>query len=139
MLIGLSPLLGPDLLHALRSMGHGDEIALVDGNYPATGHAQRLIRADGHGLMEILAAVLPILPIEAAFRAAQFNDPAQSAPIHRQIDETLARAGQKFPVTALDGDTLYPRIKAAYAIVATGERAHYANVILRKAALSPPI
>ena len=56
MLIGLSPLLGPDLLHTLRAMGHGDEIALVDGNYPAAEHARRLIRADGIMLLPMLRA-----------------------------------------------------------------------------------
>jgi L-fucose mutarotase len=138
MLIGLSPLLGPDLLHALRAMGHGDEIALVDANYPAAEHARRLIRADGIGLLDMLRAVLPVMPIEAAFRAAYMNDPAQSAPIHRDIDALCAGAAQKFSVTPLDGAQLYPRIKSAYAIVATGEGALYANVILRKAALPPP-
>ena len=139
MLIGLSPLLGPDLLHALRAMGHGDEIAFVDGNYPAADHARRLIRADGHSLMDMLRAVLPVLPVEAAFRAAHMNDPAQFAPIHRQIDAFCAASSQSFTVTPLDGAQLYPRIKSAYVIVATGETALYANVILRKAALSPPI
>lgn len=138
MLIGLSPLLGPDLLHALRAMGHGDEIAIVDGNYPAAEHARRLIRADGHGLLDMLGAILPIFPVEAAFRAAHLNDPAQFAPIHHQIDAALGAAGQKFTVTPLDGAALYPRIKSAFAILATGEGAHYANVILRKAAFTPP-
>jgi L-fucose mutarotase len=78
------------------------------------------------------------LPIEAAFRAAWMNDPAQSAPIHGEIDAFCARAPQKFTVTPLDGAQLYPRVRAAYAIVATGEGALYANVILRKAALAPP-
>lgn len=137
MLIGLSPLLGPDLLHALRAMGHGDEIALVDGNYPAAEHARRLIRADGHSLLDMLGAVLPVLPIEAAFRAAHMNDPSQSSAIHHSIDAAFAACGQGVSVTALDGAALYPRIKSAYAVVATGERALYANVILRKAALQP--
>lgn len=138
MLIGLSPLLGPDMLHALRAMGHGDEIAFVDANYPAADHARRLIRADGIGLLDMLRAVLPLLPIEAAFRAAHLNDPGQWAAIHHEIDAVCAGAAQKFSITPLAGSHLYPRIKSAYAIVATGEHALYANVILRKAALPPP-
>ena len=47
MLIGIPSILGPELLATLRAMGHGDEIALVDGNYPAQDHARRLVRADG--------------------------------------------------------------------------------------------
>ena len=52
MLIGIPPLLGPELLATLRAMGHGDELAIVDGNYPAEEHGRRLVRADGHGLID---------------------------------------------------------------------------------------
>jgi L-fucose mutarotase len=135
MLIGISPLLGPDLLHTLRAMGHGDEIALVDGNYPAAAHARRLIRADGILLMPMLRAILKIFPVEAAFRASLNNDAAQKGEIHHGIDELFLTVEQKFSVTPLSGDALYPRIGQAYAIIATSEPALFANVILRKAAL----
>jgi L-fucose mutarotase len=138
MLIGLSPLLGPDVLHTLRSMGHGDEIALVDGNYPAAQHARRLIRADGIMLLPMLSAVLSVLPVEAAGRAALMNDPAQMGPIHHEIDALCGACGQSFVMTPLAGDALYPRVQAAFAIIATSESALYANVILRKAALPAP-
>ncbi len=136
MLIGISPLLGPDLLYALRAMGHGDEIALVDGNYPAAEHARRLIRADGIPLLPLLSAILKLLPVEAAFRAALNNTPPQSGPIHHAIDSACIGSGQSFDVKPLAGDALYPRVRAAYAIIATSETALFANVILRKAALS---
>lgn len=138
MLIGISPLLGPELLQALRAMGHGDEIALVDGNYPAAEHARRLIRADGIMLLPMLRAVLSVLPVEAAGRASLMNDPAQKGSIHAKIDALCAGCGQSFSLTPLAGDALYLRIKSAYAIVATSELALYANVILRKAALTGP-
>lgn len=134
MLIGISPLLGPDLLHALRAMGHGDEIAFVDANYPAAEHARRLIRADGISLGPMLRAVLAVFPLEAAFRASLNNDPAQAGEIHQQIDGLVQQTG--IASTPLAGDALYPRIRSAYAIVATSEPALFANVILRKAALS---
>ncbi|WP_395003530.1 RbsD/FucU family protein [Cypionkella sp.] len=136
MLIGISPLLGPDLLQTLRAMGHGDEIALVDGNYPAAEHARRLIRADGIALQPLLAAILQVLPVEAAFRAAQNNTPPQVGAIHQAVDTLCAASGQSFSVTPLLGEALYPRVRAAYAIVATSETALFANVILRKAALA---
>jgi L-fucose mutarotase len=135
MLIGISPLLGPDLLHALRAMGHGDEIAFVDGNYPAAEHARRLIRADGIPLLPMLQAVLAVLPVEAVMRAALNNDPKQAGAIHCQIDALAQGCGQS--ATSLSGDQLYPRIRAAYAVVATSEPALFANVLLRKAALTP--
>jgi len=142
MLIGIPAILGPELLYTLRSMGHGDEIAIVDGNYPAQEHARRLVRADGHGLLPLLDAVLQVLPIDTAtpaaiFRAALNNDPAQSAPIHSEIDALCARRAPSFRVTPLAGDVLYPRIRAAHTIVASGESALYANVILRKGVIGP--
>jgi L-fucose mutarotase len=145
MLIGIPPLLGPDLLHALRSMGHGDEIALVDANFPAAAHCppQRVIRADGLPLLDLLDAVLQVLPLDRAvpraiFRAALDNDPARSGPIHHGIDLLCQRRAPGLAVTALGGADLYPRIRAAFAIVATGEMQTFANVILRKGVIAAP-
>lgn len=137
MLIGLSPLLGPDLLHTMRAMGHGDEIALVDGNYPAAEHARRLIRADGIHLLPMLRAMLKLFPVEAAYRAALNNDPAQRGVIHHALDDLASTSAQGFTMTPLAGEQLYPRIRSAYAIIATSEPELFANVILRKAALAP--
>lgn len=140
MLIGIPPLLGPDLLFTLRAMGHGDEIALVDGNYPAQAHAQRLVRADGHGIEAVLAAILTVLPLDAdvpapILRAALNNDPAQRGPFHVRIDALGAARGVR--VQALAGADLYPRIRAAHTIVATSEAALFGNVILRKGVIRP--
>lgn len=146
MLLGLPAILGPELLYTLRSMGHGDEIALVDGNYPAQDHARRLIRADGHGLMPLLDAILQVLPIDehaagqpspsGIFRASLNNDPAQAGPIHKAIDAACAARG--LLIEPLAGAALYPRIRAAHTIVATSETALYANVILRKGVVRAP-
>lgn len=137
MLIGIPAILGPDLLFTLRSMGHGDEIALVDANYPAQEHARRLVRADGHGVLALLEAILTVMPLDrvgsqAILRASWNNDPAQASDFHRNFDATCARLAPGYTVTPLDGDTLYPRIRAAHTIVATTEAALFANVILRK-------
>mgnify|MGYP001298786495 CR=1 FL=1 len=142
MLIGIPPLLGPDFLATLRGMGHGDEIVIVDGNYPATDHARRLVRADGHGVLAVVEAVLAVMPLDTAvpaalFRASLNNDPAQKGEIHRQIDTLLARMAPGMPVVALSGEALYPRIRGAHAIVATSEMALFANVILRKGVIGP--
>ena len=143
MLIGIPPILGPELLFTLRSMGHGDEIALVDGNYPAQDHARRLVRADGHGILPLLEAILQVMPLDAlvpqaAFRAALNNDVLQAGPFHRQVDAAVARLAPGFTVTPLDGATLYPRIRAAHTVVATSEASTFANVILRKGVVTPP-
>lgn len=137
MLIGIPSILGPELLATLRAMGHGDEIAIVDGNYPAQEHARRLVRADGHGLLPLLGAILTLLPLDddapfAICRASLFNDPEQTAPVHHEIEALCGRLKPGYAVQAMAGDALYPRIRAAHTIVATSETALYANVILRK-------
>ncbi len=137
MLIGIPPILGPELLFSLRSMGHGDEIAIVDGNYPAQDHARRLIRADGHGVLAVLEAILRVMPLDrdaasAIFRAGLNGDAAQAAPIHSRIEALCGRLTPEFGVAALGAAELYPRIRAAHSVVATSETALFANVILRK-------
>ena len=143
MLIGIPPILGPELLYTLCAMGHGDEIAIVDGNYPAQDHARRLVRADGHGLLALLSAVLQLMPLDravpqAAFRAALNNDPLQASPFHRQIDAVVMAAAPGHRVTPLSGADLYPRIRAAHTIIASGEMELFANVILRKGVIAAP-
>lgn len=142
MLIGIPPLLGPDFLATLRAMGHGDEIAIVDGNYPALNHARRLVRADGHGVLAVVQAVLTVMPLDQAvpaalFRAALNNDPTQKGEIHHQIDALLARMAPGMTIVPLAGEALYPRIQGAHAVVATSEMALFANVILRKGVIGP--
>lgn len=142
MLIGIPPLLGPDFLATLRGMGHGDEIAIVDGNYPALDHARRLVRADGHGVLAVVQAVLTVMPLDhavpaALFRAGLNNDPTKKGEIHAQIDALFARMAPGMTVAALSGEALYPRIRGAHAIVATSEMALFANVILRKGIIGP--
>jgi L-fucose mutarotase len=143
MLIGIPAILGPDLLATLRAMGHGDEIAIVDGNYPAQDHARRLVRADGHGVLPLVEAILRVLPVDVAHpspivRAAQGNDPALSGAIHLAIDGLVMRLLPGHRPLPISGEALYPRIRAAHTIVATSEPALYANVILRKGVIMPP-
>lgn len=138
MLKGLNPILGPDLLSALRSMGHGDEIAIVDGNYPAVAHNKRVIRADGHGAAALLDAILSVMPVDDMVKEAIFiphHDQVQ--PCHQQFKAICARHEPKIPVTALVGQNFYDRVKASYAIVASSEPALYANIILRKGVIYP--
>lgn len=143
MLIGIPSLLGPELLATLRAMGHGDEIALVDGNYPAEEQANRLVRADGHPLIPVLDAILSVLPVddfvpEALFRASVRGDPSVADPVHREIEAICAKRAPGRKVVALAGADFYARVRSAYAIVATGEPRLYANIIIRKGVIYPP-
>lgn len=137
MLKGLDPTLGPDLLSVLRAMGHGDEIAIVDGNYPALTDARRLVRADGHGLDPVLRAILSVLPIdtavpEAIFRAVNPNAPDTPDPVHLDIEAAVRDFEPGHVVVPLPPSAFYERVKAAHCIVATSEPRFYGNVILRK-------
>lgn len=142
MLKGLNPILNPELLSTLRAMGHGDEIAIVDGNYPGLEHARRLVRLDGVGLIPVLDAILSVLPIddfvpEAIFRSTVGKDRDALDPVHEDIIACCAAHEPKQPVVPLLGPDFYPRVKAAHTVVQTSEPRLYANVILKKGVIYP--
>ncbi|NJM29586.1 MAG: transporter [Rhizobiales bacterium] len=142
MLKGIDPLLGPELLRVLRAMGHGDEIAIVDANYPAEEHAKRLVRMDGHGAPLIADAILSVMPLDqmvphAAYRPAAYNDPAAREPVFADFEAVIARREPKHQLSVLTGDAFYSRVRAAFAIVASGERRLYGNLILKKGVVHP--
>jgi len=136
MLRGIDPVLGPDLLFALRAMGHGDEIAVVDANYPASEGARRLIRADGVDAVRMVGAILSVLPLDdfvdlAAYRMAVVDDPQAVPPIIREFERMVGRIGM------LERSEFYARARSCFAIVATGERRLYGNLILKKGVIRP--
>ncbi len=139
MLIGIDPLLGPDLLAHLRAMGHGDDLVIADANFPSASVAKRLVRAEGASAPQMLAAVLSVLPLDTFANAAvcvmEVVDSAGSfAPITDEFREIVAaRAGQRFSnIAGLERFAFYERARQAYAVVATGERRIYGNILLRK-------
>jgi L-fucose mutarotase len=141
-LIGIPALLGPELLAVLRAMGHGDEIAIVDGNYPAEQEASRLIRADGLELVPVLDAILAVLPVDdfvpdALFRSSVKGDPTVVDPVHREMEEICARRAPGRKIVALAGDEFYGRARKAHAMVSKSEPRLYANIIIRKGVIYP--
>ena len=138
MLIGIPKLLSPELLKVLMEMGHGDEIVLADGNFPAASHAGKLIRCDGHGVPELLDAILALFPLDAyvdkpaALMGVVPGDPVDTPVWSRYREIVKARAGLDDPFEEVERFEFYERAKRAYAIVATGESALYANLILKK-------
>lgn len=140
MLKGVPPLLGPELLFILRAMGHGDELAIVDANYPALAHARRLVRLDGHDAPAVLDAVLTVLPIDedvpqAAFRPCAFGDPDRIEPVYGEFAAAIDRHQPGIVLVPLMGEAFYDRVRGAFAIIASGERRLYGNIILRKGVL----
>ena len=136
MLKGIDALLGPDLLMILCAMGHGDEIAIVDANYPADTDATRLVRMDGHSATRILAAVLSVMPLDdfaqSAFRPGIASDTDHLEPIMAEFQKIVTRYEPAVTLAPLIGADFYERVKGAYAVVASGERALYGNIVLRK-------
>ncbi len=142
MLKGISSLISPELLKILMEMGHSDEIVLADGNFPAASHARRLIRADGHGAPELLDAILELFPLDqyvdkpVALMQVMPGDTVET-PIWNAYTEIIeARTGLTAPFEEVERFAFYERAKNAYAIVATGEGALYANLILKKGVIA---
>jgi L-fucose mutarotase len=123
-------------------MGHGDEIAIVDGNYPAEQEATRLIRADGLDLIPVLDAILTVLPVDdfvpdALFRSSVKGDPKLVDPVHDEMAAVCARRAPGRRLVAMQGADFYARARAAHAMVATSEPRLYANIIIRKGVIYP--
>jgi L-fucose mutarotase len=142
MLKGIDPILGPDLLAILRAMGHGDEIAVVDANFPATSSAKRLVRADGIDAPRMVRAILSVLPLDtfvpnAAFRMAVVDRPDEVPPITHEFSAALKAVNYVGQIEAIERFAYYDRARNAYAIVATGELRYWGNLILKKGAIPP--
>jgi L-fucose mutarotase len=138
MLKGIPSILSPELLKVLMEMGHGDELCIGDGNFPAAAYSQRLIRCDGHGVPELLDAILTFFPldtfVESPVGLMQVVDGDSTEPViwdeYRKIIQR--REPDASGIEHIERFAFYERSKKCYAIVATGERALYANIILKK-------
>lgn len=144
MLRNIDPILSPDLLQILASMGHGDEIVIADANFPGESCAQRLVRLDGIDAVRTLRAVLSIMPLDSfvadrAVSMAVVDDPAAIPPVvamfQHAIDEVADHPARIQPIERF---SFYDRSRAAFAIVQTGETRLYGNVILKKGVIFPP-
>lgn len=145
MLKMLDPILGPQLLAALREMGHGDEIAIVDANFPAVSLARRLIRADAADAPRMLDAICTVLPLDSYVACAAHTmavvDDADAVPevVARFADVIAVRAPEyRGGMGGLERGKFYERAAQAFAIVVTGERRLYGNILLTKGVVSPP-
>ena len=138
MLRGLNPLLTPELLMILRAMGHGDEIAIVDANYPALRDARRLARLDGADASQALEAILTVLPLDSFVESPAHcmqvvGRPDEIPPAVADFQTIVDRlAGIPDKIAMLERFDIYDRAKQCFAIVATSERRLYGNIVLTK-------
>jgi L-fucose mutarotase len=142
MLKGLDPLLPPDLLHALAAMGHGDELALVDRNYPATSTSQRLIRLDGADTAAAARAILSLLPLDTfvdqpLLRMEVVGSPDEVTPVQRELAGIASELERReVAMGSLERFAFYERSRGAFATVITGEDAPYACFLLIKGVIA---
>jgi L-fucose mutarotase len=136
MLKNIPPILSPALLQVLSEMGHGDELVLGDANFPAAALAKRLVRADGHGIPELLDAILLLFPldgfVECPVSLMDTGDSNVRPPVWQEYSKCILRREGDRRVELVERFAFYERARAAYAVVATGETELYANVILKK-------
>lgn len=136
MLKGIPAILSPELLKILMEMGHGDEIVIGDGNFPAASCARRLVRLDGHGGAEVLRAMLTLFPLDRMVKAPvavmAVGQGEPTPPIWKTYEELIRASAEPAAIEEVERFAFYERAKAAYAVVATGESALYANLILKK-------
>lgn len=142
MLKNLDPILSAPLLAALKEMGHGDEIALVDTNFPAYAMNARIIHMPGIDAPRAVRAVLSLMPlddfVECPAATMASPNPADAAPINALFQaECDAAEGRKMAIEGIDRFAFYERVKACYALVHTGERRLYGNIILKKGVIRP--
>ncbi len=144
MLKNVPPLLTPDALHALASMGHGDEVAIVDANFPATRVARqggaRLIQLAGASATEVLKAVLQVLPLDnfvpqAAWTMQVVGDATAVPEPVAEFAAALQQAGEQ-PAVSLERFDFYERAQSAFVILRSGEARKYGNILLRKGVIA---
>lgn len=146
MLKGIPPIISPELLKALCEMGHGDELIIADGNFPceSIGKDAIVVRADGNGAAEILDAVLQLIPLDryterpVALMEVVKGDSCPEPEIWKTYEALLNKyEPDHHDIEMTERFAFYERAKNAYLIIATGETAVYANVLLKKGVVTP--
>jgi L-fucose mutarotase len=168
MLKNIDPLLSPELLGVLAAMGHGDDLAVVDANFPADSVARRtchgrVVTLAGASMPEAVAAIVSVLPldefVDAPVRAMAAPNTAaggtaaggttgdgpaaggtggEPPEVQREVQAVIDQAaGRHWPIVALERFAFYEAARCSYAVVLTGERRYYGNVLIKKGALPP--
>ena len=148
MLKGIDPRLNADVLHALRAMGHGDAVAVVDTKFPADSLARgtvtgRLLRMDNLSAAQAVEAILSVMPLDTfvddfACHMKVVDRPDELPPALSEVQAAIDRAeGRARPMLGLERLAFYQATRGTYAVIQTGERRFYGNAILRKGATAP--
>jgi len=142
MLIGISPLINPDLLSSLCRMGHGDEIVLADAHFPGESLNSNIIRADGLKIPNLLDGILPLIPPDTYVDCPLIMmAAAEGDTLDPKVEESYMAKIRKHwsaynKIDYIERFAFYERTKSAFAVVMTGETAKYGNIILKKGVIS---
>ncbi len=148
MLKGINPLLNADVLHALRAMGHGDDLIIADTNLPSDSVARqtrlgKLLRIDNTTAAEAVEAVLSVMPLDSfvedsAARMEIVGAPDEVPPVQREVQQMIdAAEGKSWPMISIERFDFYERAKQAYCVIQTGERRFYGCFAFRKGVIPP--
>ncbi len=143
MLINIDPILSPELLHALRSMGHGDKLVLADANFPSASLAKKLIRLDGVNIPNAAKAILSVLPLDSFVdypveRMEIDDNPDEINDVHQDLIDVLKNsAGDKWKVGSIERFKFYEKAKQAYMIVSTTDARAFGCFIITKGVIKP--
>ena len=143
MLINIDPILSPELLYALRSMGHGDKLVLADANFPSASLAKKLIRLDGVNIPNAAKAILSVLPLDSFVdypveRMEIDDNPDEINAVHQDLIDVLKiSAGDKWKVGSIERFKFYEKAKQAYMIVSTTDARAFGCFIITKGVIKP--
>lgn len=135
MLKNIPKIIPPDLLKILCEMGHGDEIVIADGNFPSAGMNDNVVYMSGNGAVEVLSAVLELFPLDTYQQPLYLMAVTPGDNVKTPIWDDYKKAVSKYSdaeFKTLERFEFYERAKKAYAVIATGESALYANILLKK-------
>ena len=138
MLKGISPLISPELLEVMARMGHGDEIVLADAHFPGESFNNRVLRADGLRIPDLLAAILPLFELDSyVAHPLVMMDAVEGDSLDPAVEEAYLESIRKSnpdvpPIERIERYEFYERTKSAFAVLMTGETAKYGNIILKK-------
>lgn len=135
MLKNIPKIIPPELLKILCEMGHGDELVIADGNFPAASVGQRVVYMSGSGAVEVFDAVLKLLPLDTYEKPLYLMEKVPGDNVETPIWDEYRDIAKKYTDAEFDGIerfAFYERAKSAYAVISTGEEALYANILLKK-------
>ena len=148
MLKGIDPILNADVLHALKSMGHGDDLIIADMNFPADSIARqtvygRLLKLENVTAGRAAQAILSLMPLDSfvpqpVLRMQIVGKPDEVPPVQAEVQAAIdAAEGRSWPMGSIERFAFYEAAKRSYCVIQTGERRFYGCFVLKKGVLPP--